>query len=136
MPKILVVDDEKSTLLLYSRELADEGYEILSATSPREALERFRSDRPDLVVLDIRMPGMDGLEVLGRLLSIDRKVPIVLMSAFSFYRENFLSWAADAYITKSSDLSEFKRTVKRLLPPPKSNPGALPNRRVQLHGSV
>lgn len=136
MPKIMVVDDEKTTLLLYARELADEGYEILQATNPREALERFRSDRPDLVVLDIRMPGMDGLEVLGRLLSIDRKVPIVLISAYSFYRDNFLSWAADAYITKSSDLSEFKRTVKSLLSSPKSNPGTVPNRPPQLHGFV
>jgi CheY-like chemotaxis protein len=134
MPRIMVVDDEKSTLLLYARELADEGYEITQATNPRDALECFRSERPDLVVLDIRMPGMDGLEVLGRLLSIDRKVPIVLVSAYSFYRDNFLSWAADAYVTKSSDLSEIKRTIKALLDSPKSNSGQLPNRPMQLHG--
>jgi DNA-binding response OmpR family regulator len=136
MTKIMVVDDEKSTLSLYTRELADEGYEILQATNPWEALERFRSDRPDLVVLDIRMPGMDGLEVLGRLLSIDRRVPIILVSAFSFYRDNFLSWAADAYVTKSSDLSEFKRTVKDLLASPKTNPGTLPKAPMQLRETV
>ncbi len=134
MPRIMIVDDERSTLLLYARELRDEGYEITQATNPREALERFRSERPDLVVLDIRMPGMDGLEVLGRLLSIDRKVPIVLVSAYSFYRDNFLSWAADAYVSKSSDLSEIKNTIKFLLDSPKSNSGQVPNRSMQLHG--
>jgi len=115
MAKILVVDDDLGMRLLYSRELADEGYDVSCASSPREALEQFRSGHPDLVILDIRLPGMDGLEVLGRMLSIDRKTPIVLLSAYSFYRENFLSWAADAYLSKSSDTSELKRIVKRLL---------------------
>ena len=136
MPRILVVDDEKSALTLYARELLDLGYEILQASGPREALERFRSERPDLVVLDIKMPGMDGLELLGHMLSIDRRIPIVLMSAYSFYRENFLSWAADAYVAKSSDLSEFRRTVKDLLATPKSPQEAPSDPKFRLHGAV
>jgi DNA-binding response OmpR family regulator len=127
MAKILVVDDEISMRLLYARELADDGHAVVTASSSHEALEQFRSEHPDLVILDIRLPGMDGLEVLGRMLSIDRKTPIILLSGYSFYRENFLSWAADAYLTKSSDTSELRRLVKRLL---KSSlvaaPGSLP----------
>ena len=128
MSRILVVDDEKNTGLLYMRELTDQGYEVTIAANGREALEQFLSDRPDLVVLDIRMPGMDGLEVLGRLLSIDRRAPIVLFSAYaSFYQDNFLSWSADAFIPKSSDLSELKCAIRdRLLqcaPLPAIKPG-------------
>lgn len=137
MAKVLVVDDEISMRLLYTRELADEGYNVVSASSPREALERFRSEEPDLVILDIRLPGMDGLEVLGRMLSIDRRKPIVLVSAYSFYKENFLSWAADAYLLKSSDTSELKRVVNRLLEnPPTGAPGTLRGDRMPIREHV
>jgi CheY-like chemotaxis protein len=115
MKKILVVDDEKNIRSLYERELQDEGYAVSLAGNGREALERFSSERPDLVVLDIRMPGMDGLEALGKLLAEDPKVPVVLNSAYSSYKDNFLSWSADAYVVKSSDLTELKETIKRLL---------------------
>jgi len=115
MKKILVVDDEKNIRSLYEKELQDEGYAVSLAGNGREALERFSSDRPDLVVLDIRMPGMDGLEALGKLLAEDPKVPVVLNSAYSSYKDNFLSWSADAYVVKSSDLTELKQTIRRLL---------------------
>ena len=115
MTRILVVDDDKNALRLYESELTELGYDITPVSNAREALERFRPDRPDLVLLDIRMPGMDGLEVLARMLSLDRQVPIILISAYSHFKENFLSWAADAYLAKSSDLSELKRTIARLL---------------------
>jgi DNA-binding response OmpR family regulator len=115
MPKILLVDDDRNTRILYSRELIEEGYDVLQAAGPAEALELFRSQRPLLVILDLRMPHMDGLEVLSRLLSIDRRVPIILFSAYSFYQDNFLSWAADAFLEKSSDLSRLKDVIRGLL---------------------
>jgi len=115
MTKILVVDDEKNIRALYEKELEDEGYQVELASNAAQALESFKADRPDLVVLDIRMPGMDGLEALGKLLSEDRKVPVILNSAYSSYKDNFLSWAADAYVVKSSDLDELKRTIRELL---------------------
>jgi CheY-like chemotaxis protein len=115
MKRILVVDDEANIRLLYERELREDGYDVELAADAREALDRFEADRPDLVVLDIRMPGMDGLEALGRLLAEDRKVPVILNSAYSSYKDNFLSWSADAYVVKSSDLTELKRTIKSLL---------------------
>ena len=115
MKRILVVDDEKNIRNLYEKELQDEGYAVTLAGNGREALERFSADRPDLVVLDIRMPGMDGLEALGKLLAEDPKVPVVLNSAYSSYKDNFLSWSADTYVVKSSDLTELKETIRRLL---------------------
>lgn len=115
MTRILIIDDDKTSLLLYETVLSKEGYEVAVATSGPEGLNHLKSERPDLVVLDISMPGMDGLEVLARIISIDRRVPIVLNSGYSSYKNNFLSWAADAYVVKSSDPSELKRTINDLL---------------------
>ena len=63
----------------------------------------------------IRMPGTDGIETLRRLLAEDRGVPVILHSAYSSYKDNFLSWSASAYVEKSSSLVELKRTIKKLL---------------------
>jgi DNA-binding response OmpR family regulator len=71
--------------------------------------------KPDLVVLDIRMAGMDGIEALQRILDMDNTIPVILNTAYSSYKENFLTWSADAYITKSSDVSELLAKVKELL---------------------
>jgi len=113
--RILVVDDERSLLKLYQKELQEEGHEVRTAVNAQEAIEYFRGERPDLVVLDIRLPGMDGLEAIGHFMSIDRGVPVVFNTAYPSFRDNFLSWIADAYVDKSSDLGELKRTIKNLL---------------------
>ncbi len=115
MSRILIVDDERHLRLLYRRELEEEGYEVLEAGSAEEGIRAFESQRPDLVVMDIRMPGMNGLEAMARILDKDRRIPIVLNTAFDSYRDDFTSWAADAYVTKGPDTEELKRTVKRLL---------------------
>ncbi len=115
MAKILVVDDDRSQRLLYLRELSTTGYSVQAAESAQQALHLFSTDPPDLVVLDIRMPGLDGLDLMGRILAKDRRIPIILHSAYSCYLDNYLSWAADAYVTKSSDLTHLKNTVEKLL---------------------
>jgi CheY-like chemotaxis protein len=80
-----------------------------------EGLHALETELPDLVVLDIRMPGMDGLEAMGRILEKNPKIPVVLNSAYSSYKDNFLSWAADAYIIKSADTTELRGKVRELL---------------------
>jgi len=116
MSKILIVDDEQNTRLLFKKELTDDGYVVITASNGHEALTRFRSEHPDLVILDVKMPGMDGLDTMARMLSIDRHVPVILTSSYSYYRDNFLSWAASAYIEKSSDLTTVRSTIRDLLP--------------------
>ena len=113
--KILVVEDEESLRLLYEEELKAEGYEVLTAGNGREAIQQLETGKPDLVLLDIVMPVMDGMEALGRILGKERTVPIIIHTSYPGYREDFMSWAADAYVTKSSDLQELKDTVRRLL---------------------
>ena len=112
---ILVVDDERNLRLLYEKELKDEGYLVALASDAKEAMDYLNRSRPDLIVLDIKMPGMDGLEALGRILSKDNTIPVILNSAYSSYRDSFMSWSADAYLTKSSDTTELKAKIRQLL---------------------
>lgn len=113
--KILIVEDEEGLRLLYEEELKSEGYEVITARNGREAIEKLEKSKPDLIILDIVMPVMNGMETLGRILGKDKKIPIILNSSYPSYKEDFMSWAADAYITKSVDLDELKGKVKELL---------------------
>ena len=114
-PIVLVVEDDPNQRELYEEELSDEGYEILTAEDGRQALQVAQDTPPDLVVMDVNMPKMDGLDTLARLLEAKRDTPVILHTAYASYRDSFASWSADAYIVKNSDLSELKATVKRLL---------------------
>ncbi len=113
--KILIVEDEEGLRLFYEEELEAEGYEVLTAQNGREAIQRLEEGKPDLIILDIVMPVMDGIEALGRIVGKERKIPIILNTSYPGYRQDFLSWAADAYVTKSSDLGELKDKIKKLL---------------------
>src|SRR5512136_2367868 len=113
--KILVVEDEEGLRLLYEEELTAEGYEVLTAKNGREAVQQLEEGKPDLIILDIVMPVMDGMEALGRIVGKERKIPIVINTSYPGYREDFMSWAADAYVMKSSDLGELKEKVRLLL---------------------
>jgi CheY-like chemotaxis protein len=115
MPRILVVDDESNIRLLYKEELEEEGYGVETASSGPEALEKIRGNKPDLVTLDIKMVGMDGLEVLAKIREFDLELPIILCTAYGSYRQDFGTWGSDVYVTKSANLEELKREVKRLL---------------------
>ena len=115
MKTILVVDDDEAIRTLLQEELEEEGYKVLIATNARDALKMVDAEPLDLVILDIRMPGMDGLEALPRILGIKEGLPVIMNTAYSQYQDSFMSWAADAYIVKSSDLSELKAKIKELI---------------------
>ena len=115
MTTILLVEDDKNQRLLYEQELRQEGYEILAAIDGKDALEKVEEQLPDIVVMDINLPRMDGIESMGRIINKNKKIPIIINTAYSNYKDNFMSWAADAYIVKSSDLTELKTKIKELL---------------------
>ncbi len=69
----------------------------------------------DLVILDVVVPKKDGIETLGRIVTRYRKMPVILHAANSYYHMDFMTWLADAFVVKSSELSVLKETVKRLL---------------------
>ncbi len=115
MKTILVVDDDLNQKLLYEQELTDNGYNVVLASGGQEALDKVQESRPDLVVLDIVMPRMDGIEAMERILAGDNKMPVILNTAYANYKDNFMSWSADAYIVKSSNLTELKEEIIKSL---------------------
>lgn len=114
MKTILVVEDDKNQLLLYEQELSSEGYNIITAKDGCEAVIKVKDHTPDLIVLDINMPKMNGIEAMRNILS-KHKIPIIINTAYSSYKDNFMAWSADAYIIKSSDLRELKNKIKELI---------------------
>ena len=115
MKKILIVEDDESQRLLYRDELTEAGYEVILAANGKVAMKHLDKVKPDLVILDIVMPVMDGMETLGRIVRKYRDVPIILNTAYSTYKEDFMSWGADAFVVKSADLGELKGKVREIL---------------------
>jgi len=114
--RLLLVDDEESIQLLYREEFEEEGYIVDSAYNGVEVLEKFRTNPPDLVILDINMPGMNGIEVLRQMKEMRASLPIILSSAYQEYKQDFGSWASEAYVVKSANMDELKSTVRKYLP--------------------
>ncbi len=113
--KVLCIDDDLSLLRLYQEELAEEGYKVVLARDGKEGLAKFEKEKPHVVVMDIRMPVMDGIETLTAMLGKDRQVPVILNTAYPQYKENFMTWGAEAYVVKSSDLTELKQKIRDIL---------------------
>ncbi|MBU2591072.1 MAG: response regulator [Nitrospinota bacterium] len=112
---ILVVDDEENIRFLYNEELHDMGFSVELAKNAAEAEEKLRDKKPDLIILDIKMPDVDGIELLNRIRSNDTTTPIIISSAYNDYKQDFNVWGAEAYVVKSSDLTELKGEIKRIL---------------------
>jgi DNA-binding response OmpR family regulator len=116
-PRILLVDDEQPIQTLLSFPLQRDGYEVVHASDGREALARFSEQTFDLVVLDVMLPRMDGLEVCRRLRAKGERVPIIMLSAKSEEIDKVLGLelGADDYITKPFSMREFRSRVKAAL---------------------
>ncbi len=115
MTTILLVEDDKNQRLLYEQELRLEGYEIVTAADGKEGLGKVQEQPPDMIIMDINIPKMNGIETMGMILSKYKNIPIIINTAYSSYKDNYMSWAADAYIVKSSDLTELKNKIKEIL---------------------
>ena len=112
---ILIVEDDPNQRALYEEEMREEGYEVITAPDGKQALVLAAQSRPDLVIMDVNMPVMDGLDTLSRLIEADRHVPVIIHTAYAGYKDSFASWSADAYIVKQSDLAGLKAKVAELL---------------------
>ncbi|RQW78253.1 MAG: response regulator [Geobacter sp.] len=115
MAKILVVDDEENIRLLYSQELAEDGHDVTTAASAVEAVARLEDKSFDIVVLDIKLKNESGLDLLQKIVKERHDMPVILCTAFSGYKDDFSTWLADGYVVKSSDLTELKDEIKRVL---------------------
>jgi two-component system OmpR family response regulator len=115
--KVLVVDDEPNITHLVSTALRYEGYEVEAAASGREALASVERDRPGLVVLDIMLPDLDGFEVVRRLRSEGRTVPVLFLTARDATEDKIsgLTLGGDDYVTKPFSLEELVARVRAIL---------------------
>ncbi|MBC8412943.1 MAG: response regulator [Nitrospira sp.] len=111
--KLLIVDDDINIQRLYQEELEEEGYDVIVATTGKDALEIFQNENPDIVTLDILMPDIDGISLLRKMKEQRPETPIIMSTAYD-YRDDFAVWASEAYIVKSSDLTELKKMIKKL----------------------
>ncbi len=117
MRKLLIVDDKIEIRTLMQAELKDEGYDVHVAAGGREALDYLKTIDydVDLVLLDIKMPDISGLDVLKEIKDLRSSLPVLLLSAYSTYKQDFKSWAAEDYVVKSSDLTELKQKIARIV---------------------
>jgi DNA-binding response OmpR family regulator len=116
MKKILIVDDEQHIRLLYEEEFKDDGYDVLTASHGREALDVLARHPVDLVILDIKMPEMDGSEFLRQVREFNTTLPIIISTAYGDYvQQDFSAWLSNGYSVKTGDLSELKARVKAIL---------------------
>ncbi|MGD9157973.1 MAG: response regulator [Desulfobacteraceae bacterium] len=113
--KIMIVDDEEHIRLLYSEELEGEGYQVVTVSNGFRLLDKIERERPDLVVLDIRLREYDGLDLLQRIKNRFYHMPVGLCTAYDTYKDDIKSIAADFYVVKSSDLDELKNSIARTL---------------------
>ena len=113
--RILIVDDEEHIRLLFKEELEEEGYAVDLASNGFEALDKIRDSDFGVVLLDIKMPGMDGIQTLSEIKKINRDQRVILCSAYGEFKQDFGSWVSDAYVVKSADTRELKNAIKMIL---------------------
>jgi CheY-like chemotaxis protein len=119
MPRIMVVDDDERVVSLVGKTLRRRGYEVIEAFSGYECLEKIEDKKPDLVLLDVMMPGLDGLEVCRQIKKNEntRHVKVVMFTVKSSSRDREISqeYLADYHLSKPLSLELLIKTVDRLL---------------------
>jgi DNA-binding response OmpR family regulator len=115
MAKVLIIDDEKHIRMLYAEELKEEGYDVAVAADGKDILELIEKERPDVIVLDIKMVSSNGLDALQDVRNKYYNLPVILCSAYGSYKVDIKAIAADAYVVKSSDLTELKNKIAQVL---------------------
>ena len=109
---VMVVENNEHLLQIYTQSLEENGFKVISLTSGKEAIDRVKKVRPNVIVLDTIPKDMEGLQVLDEIKSYDSTIPVILNLFYKNYDMDSRSELADDYIVKSTDLSEFIDKVK------------------------
>ena len=115
MTALLVVDEEANTRLLYKDELQNEGYGVTVAETTEEAMEKIYQSKPDIITLDLKMPGMGGFKFLRKIKQEESDIPVVICSAYAGYKKDSRLGGCDAFVVQSADLTELKTIIKLIL---------------------
>ena len=115
--KILVVEDEENMRVLFKRVLGKAGYDVECAGSGPAALLLAKNNRFDLAIVDVCMPEMDGIEVLGKLKDINRQIPVIMISAYPSWgkKETAKRMGCADYLSKPVDMKYLKELIKKEL---------------------
>ncbi len=111
MARILIIDDDKNIRFLVHEELTLAGHSVEGAADGPSGLAAAQENPPDLVILDVKMPGMSGLDALPQLKKCSPQTPVYLFTAYGDFREDAQRLGADGYIVKSADFSPLCETV-------------------------
>jgi len=119
MKRIIVADDEANIRLLMEAVLTEEGYQVTVVATGREALRKILKEDFDLGIFDIKMPDMNGLELIQRIRELKKTFPVVVCSAFKHLQDDYVIGTSGiaAYITKPLNLEDFKKRIKEILDP-------------------
>lgn len=112
------MEDDRNIQRLLKEELNDEGYSLIVVSNGKEALsylEEKNGKKPDLIILDLRMPKMNGFDTMGHIIKSRQNTPVIIHTAYSSYRNDVMVMAADAYVEKSHDLTRLKCVIRDLL---------------------
>lgn len=117
MKKILIVDDDPNIRLLFAEMLKMDGYNVVTASTGSKALQWVLQDNFNLLLLDIKMPGIHGLEILRRLREAGNNIPIIICSAFEGMKDDFVikSYGIADYLVKPVDLKILSASVEKAL---------------------
>lgn len=119
--KVLIVDDMKTNVKLFGALLRQKGYEVVIATNGKDGIETAIEQRPDLVLMDIQMPVMDGIEAFKNLRAEPRtkRIPVIAVTSYAMVgdKERYRDLGFAAYIAKPIDIDDFLAVVERHLPP-------------------
>ncbi len=113
--KLLIIEDNKDMRNLLRLEFFDEGYLVMTATNANEAFDFLSQCQFDLVMLDLKMPGINGIEALTKIKKRNRFLPVVIHSGYCQCDKSFLTWPAVDYIIKSGNFNPLKKMVKKHL---------------------
>jgi len=118
MKRVLIIDDDPSIRMLYQEELSEEGYDVISSDGEKGLLQLIADKRPDLLLLDVRLRSRNGLDLFQDIRNAFQRIPVVLTTAYPAFELDPRSVAADAYVTKNSDLTELKQQIEKCLNAP------------------
>jgi DNA-binding NtrC family response regulator len=114
---ILIVDDEKDFCTVLSDSLSQDRYQVFTALNGKTALQLAKKEKPDLMLLDIKMPGMDGIEVLRKIKKMKKEIVVIMFTAYGTLEtaRKAMKLGAYDYVTKPVDLFLLKSLVKEVL---------------------
>lgn len=115
MSTILHVEDESSIRLLYKEVFEELGYQVVQASTAEEALAMLRTSRPDIIILDLKMPGMGGRGFIKKFQKLKMKIPVVVSTAYPYYSCDPILPEVDAFVLKSGDMDDLVNKVQELL---------------------